>query len=379
MKKQVLLKVIYILFVSLFITSCEDFLEVQPHGTQDFENYLKTKEDLDSWMANMYTSSTMGRSWWQVASPRSALQMSTDDGWMGNTQQGTGDYYPSAFFTYSPIDNGHVYHYWREKYELIFGCNEGIARAPMAEGISENDLNQFLAECYFFRALNYWHLVETHGYVPLMLEFLPPDELNTLRNDDPNQPDLVYEQIEKDLLKAKELLEFNKTKGVRINYWAVEAYLSRIYLFMERYQDAYTAANNVITSGPYSLEPNYIDIYSCDNRNGVESILEVQTFAGIRPNKCGNIFSMVMGGRAESADPMVIDGEEVLIGEWLTASQARASWTSSPLLVFIAEHHLRTDLYLPQILSCLGENALDLIHEEDRELFARAMESRIEC
>jgi len=74
---------------------------------------------------------------------------------------------------------------------------------------------------------------------------------------------------------------------------------------------------------------------------------------------------------------LVIDGEEVLVGEWLTATQARASWTSSPLLVFVAEHHLRTDLYLPQILALLGDRALDIIQEEDRELFARALESHI--
>ncbi len=74
---------------------------------------------------------------------------------------------------------------------------------------------------------------------------------------------------------------------------------------------------------------------------------------------------------------LVIDGEEVLVGERLTATQARASWTSSPLLVFIAEHHLRTDPYLPQILACLEDRALDIIQEEDRELFARALESHI--
>ncbi|MBN1812286.1 MAG: TrmB family transcriptional regulator [Anaerolineae bacterium] len=74
-----------------------------------------------------------------------------------------------------------------------------------------------------------------------------------------------------------------------------------------------------------------------------------------------------------------IDGEEVLIGEWLSATQARASWTNSPFLVFLAEHHLRTDLYLPRLLACLGDEALELIQEEDRELFTRAMESRVEC
>jgi len=72
---------------------------------------------------------------------------------------------------------------------------------------------------------------------------------------------------------------------------------------------------------------------------------------------------------------LVIDSEEVLVGEWLTATQAQASWTSTPLLVFIAEHHLRTDLYLPQILAQLGDQALEIIQEEDRELFARALES----
>jgi sugar-specific transcriptional regulator TrmB len=74
---------------------------------------------------------------------------------------------------------------------------------------------------------------------------------------------------------------------------------------------------------------------------------------------------------------LVIDGEEVLIGEWLSATQARASWTSSHLLVFIAEHHLRTDLYLPQIMARLGDRALEFIKEEDRELFARALESNV--
>ena len=75
---------------------------------------------------------------------------------------------------------------------------------------------------------------------------------------------------------------------------------------------------------------------------------------------------------------LVVDGAEVLIGEWLTATHARASWTRSPLFVFVAEHHLRTDLYLPRILALLGDRAQEVIQEEDWEIFARAMESHIE-
>lgn len=76
---------------------------------------------------------------------------------------------------------------------------------------------------------------------------------------------------------------------------------------------------------------------------------------------------------------LVVDAKEVLVGELLTENRARASWTGSPLFVFIAEHHLRTDLYLPRVLSLLGEQALGLIQEEDRELFACAFESRLAC
>lgn len=74
---------------------------------------------------------------------------------------------------------------------------------------------------------------------------------------------------------------------------------------------------------------------------------------------------------------MVVDGEEALIGEWLTADDVRASWTGDPLFVFVAEHHLRTDLYLPQVLALLGDQAMDIIREEDQELFAYAMQIRI--
>ena len=76
---------------------------------------------------------------------------------------------------------------------------------------------------------------------------------------------------------------------------------------------------------------------------------------------------------------LVVDAKEVLVGELLTENRARASWTGSPLFVFIAEHHLRTDLYLPRVLAMLGDQALELIQEEDRELFACAFESRLSC
>lgn len=74
---------------------------------------------------------------------------------------------------------------------------------------------------------------------------------------------------------------------------------------------------------------------------------------------------------------LVVDGDEVLVGERLRAGQARGSWTRGPLFVLIAEHHLRTDLYLPRILDILGERAAEVIHEDDWDVFALAFERTI--
>jgi len=67
---------------------------------------------------------------------------------------------------------------------------------------------------------------------------------------------------------------------------------------------------------------------------------------------------------------LVMDSQEVLISEGLMGS-------SGQLLVFIAEHHLRTDLYLPRLLAMIGDAALDLIRPDDRELFAQVLESSL--
>jgi sugar-specific transcriptional regulator TrmB len=37
---------------------------------------------------------------------------------------------------------------------------------------------------------------------------------------------------------------------------------------------------------------------------------------------------------------LIRDGQEALIGEWLSSARAHATWTHSPTLVAIAEHHL---------------------------------------
>jgi len=151
---------------------------------------------------------------------------------------------------------------------------------------------------------------------------------------------------------------------------------------------------NIIGKAVEMIEQARVEIYAAlvpTTFDLLESALKNATRRGVKVVIYSNSQLTLPGGQVvvspiseEAASRMeglglilVIDGEEVLISEWLTGIQARATWTSSPLLVFIAEHHLRTDPYLPEVLNCLGDQAAEIIREEDRELFARAMESQI--
>jgi Cd2+/Zn2+-exporting ATPase len=67
---------------------------------------------------------------------------------------------------------------------------------------------------------------------------------------------------------------------------------------------------------------------------------------------------------------LVRDGEELLVCEELSAPSAHASWTRSPLLVFLAEQHMRLDSYVPQIFEMLGERLWTILDEQDRLIFS---------
>lgn len=70
---------------------------------------------------------------------------------------------------------------------------------------------------------------------------------------------------------------------------------------------------------------------------------------------------------------LIVDGEEVLMGEWADGLQVRALRARSSLVIFLAQRYLRTDLYLSRILTLLGDRARDFIHGENREILAQCV------
>ncbi|MFP4366328.1 MAG: RagB/SusD family nutrient uptake outer membrane protein [Bacteroidales bacterium] len=172
---------------------------------------------------------------------------------------------------------------WNDHYLGIAACNAVIDRAPEAE--MNDDLRQTrMGEAYFLRAVYYHILVMHFGDVPLELE-----ETREVRTTATRAPESqVYEQIISDLEKAEDMLPGEQPDYGRATSWAAKAMLARIHLTVENYPQAYAYAKDVIDNGPFSLVPDYEELWSIDNIRNSETIWSIQYTADERLNGSGN-------------------------------------------------------------------------------------------
>lgn len=143
------------------------------------------------------------------------------------------------------------------------------------QGIPE--IPQYRAEARFLRALSYWHGLDLFGSVPLVTEEYnagdPPPEQATRAE--------LFDFVESELLDVR-----NQLPGVgmaeygRADQGTLSMLLAKLYLNAEAYgvgdrsADALTEAQTVI-GGPYSLDPDYHDMFLADNHTSPEIIFAV--------------------------------------------------------------------------------------------------------
>src|SRR5690606_24060557 len=125
--------------------------------------------------------------------------------------------------------------------------------------------NRILGEAHFLRGFGYWRLTVIYGGVPLILE-------QHVMDNDYNQPrstrDQVWDQIEQDWLRAAELLP--GTHGAdnlgRATSGTAWGFLTKLYVYQERFEDAIAAGENVI-NGPYPLAEDFQDNFRVETEN----------------------------------------------------------------------------------------------------------------
>ena len=263
---------------AMLITSCEEFLDVEPSNLANSEtsilNAADAKVAMNGLMRKMTSSEYYGRNY--------VIFGDAKGGDFAIRSQGRGlDYYYS--FNHSAT-SGSGSGFWTQIYHNILQANNLILNIEKMEdaGTGSASMSDYKAQALTARALMYFDLVRIYGKpynmdkasfgVPLVLVPLEGSAQPTRASVEE-----VYTQILKDLTDAAPLLSKNKVNGY-INYYANKAIEARVQITMGNYTAALAAAEEIITSGKYTLYSNANWVGSWATPFGSESVFELAIY-----------------------------------------------------------------------------------------------------
>jgi hypothetical protein len=291
-------KLLYIC-IAIGLFGCKkSFLEQNAYVNNIQSNtYYNTVSEVESATAVQYSfidyNDWWQTQWWRTVSGEAA----SDNAWIGvNGGQGTA--VQAAHYTLN-AENDRVEAHWIMSYKGIFSFNatiEGIEKST----IDATAKNRAIAELKFLRAFMYWDLVRNWGDVPLITKTLSPAE-NTYSRTSAAE---VYRFIKQDLNDAIQVLprksEYAAANKFRVSKGAAQALLAKLQLYTDNWTEAAALADQVISSGDFSLEPAFGNIWSMTNYNGRESIFETQFQFSVQYPSIGNYFPTTAMSPAES-------------------------------------------------------------------------------
>ena len=276
------------LMLLIFIGCKKSFLEIDPQQETDVSRVAEDLPGARAAIIGVYTrlqpETYYGRS--MILIP----EIMSDNAYLSRRNSNRYQSYDRYGIT---TNDGYARNLWDEAYRVIVNANLLIQKATVTDypTADQPEIDQILGEAYAIRALAHFDLVRLfaqpfnftpgagHPGIPVIIksgtvksEIVSPSR-NTVAE--------VYKQIEEDLKSAIEYLPetpkgFSRSLKGRISHFAAQAILSKVYLNMEKWEDAEKYASNVIDSKVYSLLSNgdFATVFS--QQNNTETIFELQ-------------------------------------------------------------------------------------------------------
>jgi len=292
---------IRIIALSLIITlfSCsEDFLELDPKGTELETNFYQNEEQLFQGLVAIYDVLQWGGTNGEWTMKLGLLNAASDDTHAGGSDPSDQPNWVAwDQFNLDPF-LGPQQGLWNKSYAGIYRANLFLEKIAEAEGISEPFVARTIAEVKFLRAYFYFDLVRFFNNAPLITTVLTGDELYSQVQASPAE---IYAQIEQDLRDATGTFELPATLPAdelgRVTRGAATALLGKVILMQNnesRMDEAAALFEEVINSGLYDLEDDFASIFSTDNEFGKESVFEIQ-HSGAQRGGWGNFVNGTEG------------------------------------------------------------------------------------
>lgn len=250
-------KLIYTLLTGgLFIwTSCID-LDLNPLSQASSENWYSDETEIEMSIKDFYR----------------------DSFWPLDNENRTDDFIYRE--TLSSIVNGtlngqdgDVTTLWTNQYKSIARTNTILANKDkmLAMGISEEKVNQYMAEALFQRASCYARLVTYFGNVVYVTEVIDIDAAFQMGQTPKEEViPLIYADYDEAIKYLPE--KYTGTSSQRATKGAAMAMKARFALYMGDWEVCRDAAKQCMDLGIYKLHSNYSDLFLSTTKNAEESI-----------------------------------------------------------------------------------------------------------
>ncbi|MEM9363899.1 MAG: RagB/SusD family nutrient uptake outer membrane protein [Bacteroidota bacterium] len=219
--------------------------------------------------------------------------------------EGTFDAFQQVSLYATLATNTSIFGIWDDNYETIGAANLVIDNVPLVPGddFTDAERTQAIAEARFMRALVYFNISTAFGQplqvgsgrsnlsVPLVTTSETGLELPRATLGE------VQDFVEAELLAVIPLLaDGTRTKA---NPGAARALLARLYLYQERWDEAASMANMVISDSFYTLATDYTFYDSPDNAEHVFTLVNNEVDGQDTNQGFSNISNPVPEGRGD--------------------------------------------------------------------------------
>lgn len=277
MKYTTLYRFCALLALLWVMESCsKDFLEIPPQDRLTDGTYYTTADEVLMGTAPLYNIV------WFDYNDKSSFAIGDARG--GNMISNSWQ----AYYQFSaPATSGEVAGSWQSFYNIVGQSNMVIYNVSnrASDKVPDATKRHAIAEARFMRGLAYAYLVRNWGPVPIIDNNIKQMTDTTIAR---NTVETVWEFIIRDMKYASENLPPVSVQKGRLNKYAAEGMLSKMYLTRagvgssggkRRQSDLDSAryyAGDVIKNGPFKLMDNYSDLFLMKNNNNSESMFALQ-------------------------------------------------------------------------------------------------------
>lgn len=277
--KNIILSGVAALALGGFMTSCDDFLTVNPADKPVLETFYTSPDNLRSTTMTLYASKT-----WSNFHMNFQWKMDMINGDLYYTYDQEGQWY---FGTYTPT-NPYINEGWKGLYNVILFCNSIINDIPPVCGgtITDTDITHAVAEARGIRGYAYYMLTEVWRDVPIVEN--NSADIGAGNFEKPrNTQASVYRFAMEDLDFAVDNLPETDTDAYRLTKRKARALRAKLAVTMAQHYDlgldrdalykkAAADALDVITNTQALTEIDYSTLFDVPANNGPESILAIQ-------------------------------------------------------------------------------------------------------